>query len=62
MIAGMDAEDFKGLKAELELCEDARVMLTANEWVAAGLMNGALGYVRGYVFPEGFDPTSRVIR
>ena len=59
VIARMDAEDLKGLKAELELCEGARVLLTANEWVEAGLMNGALGWVRGYILPEGFDPTSR---
>ena len=54
----MDAEDFRGLKAELRLCVGARVLLTTNEWVEAGLVNGAAGYVRGFMLPRGFDPTS----
>ena len=59
MIAGdlYDAE-FRGLSAKLRLCEGARVLLTHNEWVEAGLMNGALGWVRGFVWPEGGDPRS----
>ena len=52
ILEAMDAEDFNGLKAQLELCEDARVLLTGNEWPEAGLMNGALGWVRGYIWPE----------
>ena len=54
----MDDEEFKGLPAELRLCVGARVLLTSNEWVEAGLMRGALGWVRGFSFPEGFDPRS----
>jgi len=54
----MHAEDFKGLEAELLMCEGARVLLTQNVWVEAGLMNGALGYFRGYMWPEHGDPHS----
>ncbi len=53
-----DADDFRGMPAVLELCEGARVLLTQNLWVEAGLMNGALGRVVGYVWPEGGDPAS----
>ena len=52
----MDAEDFRGMKAELRLCVGARVLHTTNEWVEAGLVNGAAGYVRGFMLPRGFDP------
>ena len=54
----MDADDFRGLKAELRLCVGARVLLTTNEWVKAGLVNGAAGYVRGFMLPRGFDPNA----
>ena len=35
------------IENELHMCEGARVLLTQNLWVEAGLMNGALGTVRG---------------
>ena len=54
----MDDEEFRGLQAELRLCVGARVLLTTNEWVEAGLVNGAAGYVRGFMFPPGFDPNA----
>ena len=54
----MDSEDFRGMENELFLCEGARILLTQNLWVEAGLMNGALGFVRGYMWPEGGDPHS----
>ena len=54
----MDSDDFRGIENELLLCEAARVLLTQNLWVEAGLMNGALGFVRGYMWPEGGDPHS----
>ena len=54
----MDSDEFRGLPHQLHLCEDARVLLTHNEWVEAGLMNGALGYVRGFVWPKGGDPNA----
>ena len=44
-------------ESQLRLCEGARVMLTNNRWVTAGLVNGALGYVRGFMFPRNFDPS-----
>ena len=53
------AEDFRGMEDMVLLCEGARVLLTQNLWVEAGLMNGALGYVRGFMFPQGFDPSSK---
>ena len=56
----MFEEDFKGLEAELSLCEGARVLLTTNLWPESGLMNGALGTVRGFIWPEGGDPHSQV--
>ena len=52
----MDSEDFRGMENELLVCEGARVLLTQNQWVEAGLMNGALGVLRGYMWPEGGDP------
>ena len=51
-------EDFKGMEANLLLCEMARVLLKSNLWPEAGLMNGALGNVRGFIWPEGGDPHS----
>ena len=42
----LDDDDF-GLAASLELCIGARVLLTRNLWTDAGLMNGALGVVKG---------------
>ena len=54
----MDADDFRGIQNELLVCEGARVLLTQNLWVEAGLMNGALGHVVGYMWPEGGNPHS----
>ena len=54
----MDADDFRGIENELMVCVGARVLLTQNLWVEAGLMNGALGVVRGYMWPRGADPHS----
>ena len=52
-------DDFNGgLLSVLEVCEGARVLLTMNLWVEAGLMNGAMGYVRGFIWPPGGDPGS----
>ena len=51
-------DDFRGMENELLLCEGARVLLTQNLWVEAGLMNGAIGELKGYMWPEGGDPHS----
>ena len=53
---GVDAEDFRGMENEIFVCEGARVLLTQNLWVEAGLMNGAMGTVVGYMWPENADP------
>ena len=57
-LARWGADDFRGMPSVLELCEGAWVLLTLNLWVEVGLMNGALGRVIGFVWPEGGDPAS----
>ena len=52
----MKADDFRGMEAELLMCTGARVLLTQNLWVEAGLMNGAMGIHRGFMWPEDADP------
>ena len=52
----LDAEDFRGVENEVLVCEGARVLLTQNLWVEAGLMNGAIGKVVGYMWPTGANP------
>ena len=54
----MDDEEFRGIQREVLVCVGARVLLTQNLWVEAGLMNGAMGTVRGYCWPRGGDPRS----
>ncbi len=54
----MESDEFRGIENELLVCEGARVLLTQNLWVEAGLMNGALGHVVAYMWPEGGDPHS----
>ena len=44
------------MENEVLVCEGARVLLTQNLWVEAGLMNGALGKVVGYMWPQDADP------
>ncbi|XP_059064477.1 ATP-dependent DNA helicase RRM3-like [Cryptomeria japonica] len=41
---------------ELLLRKYARVMLTSNLWIEAGLVNGALGYIRSIVYRPGSAP------
>ena len=53
----IDDDDF-GLASELQLCREARVLLTRNLWVEAGLVNGSMGTVKGFVWPQGGNPTS----
>ena len=45
-----------GLPNNLPICKDARVILTANLWPDAGLVNGAQGTVEYIVFNEGAAP------
>ena len=45
----LDADNFRGMVNLLLMCEEARVLLTDNIWIEAGLMNGALGTLKGFV-------------
>ena len=57
---GKEHEDrrFQGMEAELLMCTGVRGLLVQNLWVEAGLMNGALGIVRGFMWPEDADAQS----
>ena len=53
----MEDDDF-GLAAVLQLCLGARVILTRNMWIGAGLVNGSMGTVVNFVWEPGGDPSS----
>ena len=53
----MEDDDF-GLAAVLQLCVGARVILTRNMWIGAGLVNGSMGTVVNFVWEPGGDPAS----
>ena len=47
------ARDAMGLEPTIVLAEGAKVMLRSNLWVSAGLTNGSLGIVHGFLYdPE----------
>ena len=52
----IDETRFNGLAPELELCEQARVILIHNLGVEFGLMNGTQGVVQQIVFAKGCHP------
>lgn len=45
-----------GLESRLFLSANARVMITSNLWLKAGLVNGAMGTVRHIIFKSGTQP------
>ena len=49
-------ERFNGLAAQVELVEEARVILIHNLAVEYGLMNGTQGIVQQIVFQKGYHP------
>ncbi|XP_057865108.2 uncharacterized protein LOC131072843 [Cryptomeria japonica] len=44
------------LDLELLISKNSRVMLNSNLWIQAGLVNGALGYIRKIVYKTGSAP------
>ena len=48
--------DEEGLELELLIAIGARVMLTSNLWIDAGLVNGALGVIQQIVYNLGSSP------
>lgn len=55
-IARINSDKLKGLKSSITLCKNAKVMLTANLWVAQGLVNGARGIVRNVIYQINSGP------
>ena len=53
----MPEENFNGLPAELEIAEEARVILIHNLAVELGLMNGTQGVVKQIVYKENHSPS-----
>jgi len=53
-----DSNTAKGLEAHLLLARSARIMLRANLWTDAGLVNGLMGFIQEILFKEGQKPPS----
>lgn len=52
----MSSDEMMGLEKTLFLSANARVMITSNIWLHAGLVNGAIGTVRHIIFRPGTQP------
>ena len=52
-----NSDTAKGLEAELLLAKGSRVMLTANIWTEAELVNGALGTIQDILFEKQGPPS-----
>ncbi len=44
------------LESSIQICCDAKVMLTVNLWVEKELMNGAFGKIRNLIFESSMNP------
>ena len=59
--AGFSANTAGGLTKNLAVAKDAKIVLTANLWPSAGLVNGSKGTVEFIVFNEGAAPPATTL-
>ena len=54
--ARLQGEKETGLPDSLLLCKGAKIRLSSNLWTAAGLVNGAVGFVQAIIYANGEKP------